>query len=358
MKNTYKSNANGISKDSTRMKVGGKQQHTSRFHQRSRPYVTCMLLSLLAILLVACTLGNDGQSTHHQTLQIDNGNTITYSTNASDVLIRLFHGGGKVGTLEFTPEISLYGNGLFILGPSLQPQQGTLPNEALQTLLHTLVSTDHLLQLQRHGFNDIPDQNVDLLQVTLNGKMDQFIYGPFGHTQENSQDLHEYQQLGEAIGTLRNTLTHTTQAYTSPQNALLVYQTFREDFTQEQLQTIPRWTLTQTLNLADAALYECGKVPTDFTSPNADLACLHYTLPQHAIALDQQQTQLIHTLLQNGQQNLFLENGNYYVVMLRPLLPDEIVLQQLAMYGNNVQDYTPVPLQSGPIPVPTATPTA
>lgn len=341
------------------MRDSSKQQHTSRFHQSNRLYPTCvLLLGLLAILLAACTLGNGGTSTHHQTLQIDNGNTITYSTNASDVLIRLFHGGGKVGTLEFTPEISLYGNGLFIIGPSLQPQQGTLSNEALQTLLQTLASTDRLLQLHRHSFNDIPDQNADLLQVTLNGKMDQFIYGPFGHMQESNQDMHEYQQLGDAISMLRNTLTHTTQAYTSPQNALLVYQTFREDFTQDQLQTIPRWTLTKMLSLANAAIYECGKVPTDFTSPNADLGCLHYTLPQHAIALDQQQTLLVHNILQNVQQNIFLENGNYYVVMLRPLLPDEIVLQQLAMYGNNIQDYTPVPLQSGPIPVPTETPTA
>ncbi|MGH2507484.1 MAG: hypothetical protein ACRDHZ_08795, partial [Ktedonobacteraceae bacterium] len=248
----------------------------------------------------------------------------------------------------------LYGNGTFIIGPGLQLQQGTLSNDALQKLLHTLTSTDNLLQLHRQIFSDIPDQNAALLQVMLNDKKYQFIYGPFGHMQESSQDMHEYQQLGTAISTIKSTLNHPTQAYTSQQSALLVYQTFREDFTG----TISRWTLINILNLTNAAIYECGVVPADVTSPNADLGCLQYTIPQLAILLDQHNTDLVGTLLHNTQQTLFLENGNDYVVMLRPLLPDEIVQQQLAMYGNNNQDYAPVPLKNGPIPVPTVTPRA
>lgn len=315
-----------------------------------------LCLCLLALILTACSWQGSAQNNHRQTLQTDRGDTISYSTSASDVLIRLFHGGGKVGNLEFTPEISLYGNGLFIVGPGLQLQQGMLANDALQKLLHTLTSTDDLLQLHRQTFSDIPDQNADLLQIMLNNQKYQFIYGPFGYVQESSQDMHEYQQLGQAIGTIKSTLSHPTQAYTSQQSALLVYQTFRQDFTVQQERTTPRWPLTSTFNLAHAAIYECGEVPSDFTSPNADLGCLHYTIPQLAILLDQHNTSLVSNALHGTQQALFLENGIYYVVMLRPLLPDEIVQQQLAMYGNNHQDYTPVPLKSGPIPVPTVTP--
>lgn len=326
--------------------------------QQRRTRIASILLCLLAILLTACNGGSSGSTHPHQTLQTDSGNTITYSTNTSDVLLRLFYGGGKVGTLELTPEISLYGNGTFIVGPSLQPQQGTLTSDALQKLLHTLTSTDHLLQLHRQVFSDIPDQNATLLQVMLNDKQYQFVYGPFGHLQESSQDMQEYQQLGTAITTIKNALNHTTQSYTSQQSALLVYQTFREDFTGDQAQTTPRWTLTQILNLANAAIYECGIVPADFTSPNSDLGCLHYTIPQIAIWLNQQDTHLVSNALHGAQQNLFLADGNYYVVMLRPLLPDEIVQQQLAMYGNNNQEYVPIPLKNGPIPVPTVTPKA
>jgi hypothetical protein len=333
--------------------------HMSCFRQRSAPYrAGILLLCLLTMLLAACNEGNSTHNTPHQTLQMDNGNAITYSTGASDVLVRLFYGGGKVGTLELTPEISLYGNGTLIVGPGLQPQQGALSSDALQNLLHTLTSTDNLLQLHRQVFNDIPNQNAALLQIMLNDKKYQFVYGPFGHVQEGSQDLHEYQQLGDAISAIKSTLSHTTQAYSSQQSALLVYQTFRKDFTSQQTQAIPRWTLTETLNLAHAAVYECGVVPADFTSPNSDLGCLHYTIPQLAVWLNQQNTQLVGNLLHGTQQKLFQEDGSYYIVMLRPLLPDEIAQQQLAMYGNNNQDYTPVPLKSGPIPVPTVTPRA
>ncbi|MEO7020533.1 MAG: hypothetical protein ABI234_10320 [Ktedonobacteraceae bacterium] len=317
-----------------------------------------MFLCLLAMLLTACDWGNSGSSGQHQALQTDNGSTVTYSTRSSDVLVRLFYGGGKVGTLELTPEISLYGDGMFITGPSLQLRQGGISNDDLQNLLHTLTGTDNLLQLHRQVFNDIPNQNAALLQVTLNDKKYQFVYGPFGHLQEGSQDRHEYQQLGDAIGAIQQALSHPTQAYTSPQSALLVHQTFREDFTENQNQTIPRWTLSRTLNLAHAAIYECGVVPADFTSPNLDLGCLNYTIPQLAILLDQQNSNLVENLLHGTPQQMFLENNDYYIVMLRPLLPDELAQHHVAMYGNNNQDYTPVPLKSGPIPVPTVTPRA
>ena len=333
--------------------------HKTLLQQRSmygKKYrASMLLLCLLALVLAACDGGN---SNTHKTLQTDSGSTFTYKTGASDVLVRLFYGGGKVGTLELTPEISLYGDGTFITGPGLQPQQGIISNDALQNLLHTLTSADNLLQLPRQVFNDIPDQNAVLLQVTLNDKKYQFVYGPFGHLQESSQDMHAYQQLGNAISTIRKALNHTTQAYTSQESALLVYQTFREDFTWKQNQAIPRWTLTRTLNLAHAAIYECGGVPQDFTSPNKDTGCLNYTIPQLAILLDQQNTQQVSSLLHGQQQSLFLADGNYYVVMQRPLLPDEIAQQQLAMYGSDTQDYTPVPLKSGPIPVPTVAPRA
>ena len=62
-----------------------------------------------------------------------------------------------------TPEISIYGDGTFITGPGLKLQQGSLSNDALQSLLHTLTSTDNVLQLQQQVFDDIPNQNATLL---------------------------------------------------------------------------------------------------------------------------------------------------------------------------------------------------
>lgn len=328
-----------------------------RKNRRAKSYQAgALFLCLLMILLAACDLGNSGQNNnHHQTVQTDSGSTITYSTLPQDVLVRLFYGGGKVGTLEMTPEVSIYGDGTFITGPGLQPQQGTLSSDALQNLLHTLTSTDNLLQLSPQTFDDIPDQNATLLQVTLDGKTHHFVYGPFGNLQESAQDMHTYQQLGDAISAIRNALAGPEVTYTSQNMALLVYQTFRSDFTQEQIQAIPNWTLTN-ISLANAAIYECGAIPTDLTGPNADNGCLTYTVPHSAVLPDQQDLRSILDLLHGKQQRMFLENGNYYVVILRPLLPDEIAQQQLAMYGSNAQDYTPVLLNKGPIPVPTGTP--
>jgi len=316
-----------------------------------------LLFCLCGLFLAACDTNTNGQnSNQHQSVQTDSGTTITYSTRPQDVLMRLFYGGGKVGTLEFTPEISIYGDGTFILGPGLQLQQGTLSNDQLQNLLHTLTSTDNLLQFQRQTFDDIPDQNSTLLQLALNGKNYQFIYGPFGNLQENAKDMHAYQQLGNAISTIRNTLKGPLTAYNSTQKALLVYQTFRADFTQTQNLALPDWPLTD-IDPANTAIYECGLIPLDLTGPNADNGCLVYTIPRVAVLPGKADLQILKSVLPASQQQMFLSNGDYFVALLRPLLPDEIAQQQLAMYGSDNQTYTPVPLKGGPVPVPTITTT-
>lgn len=314
-----------------------------------------LLLSLLAFLPVACTTGSTNDSNHHKTVQTAGGNSVTYSTQPQDVLLRIFYGGGKVGTLEMTPEISIYGDGTFITGPGLQLQQGSLSSDTLQNLLQTLANTDNLLQLHRQVFDDIPDQNTTLLQVALNGKNYQFLYGPFGNLQENSQDMREYQQLGNAISAIRNALNGPQTPYVSQDMALLVYQTFRADYTSAQNQSIPIWPLND-IDLANAAIYECGTIPQDQTGPNADNGCLTYTVPQVAYLPGKNDLQEIKSALLGKQQGMFLEDNSHYVVILRPLLPDEIAQQQLAMYGSNAQTYTPVPLKGGDIPTPTPTP--
>jgi hypothetical protein len=310
------------------------------------------LLLLLAVLLVACDWG---QSSHHQTVQIDSGGTVSYSTLPQDVLVRIFSGGGKVGRLELSPEISIYGDGSFITGPGLHPQQGSLNTDQLQSLLHTLTSTDTLLQLHQQVFADVPEQNVTLLQLALNGKNYQFTYGPFGNLQENTEQMHEYRQLGNAISAVRNALHGSEHPYLSSHMALLVSQTFRIDFTVDQTQTIPTWPINAIV-LADTAIYECGSIPPDLTGPNADNGCLTYTVPRAAYLPGRRTLLAIQTALKGHMEQLFIENGSYYVVILRPLLPDELGLQQLAMYGSNSQSYTPVPLTTGAIPVPTVTP--
>ncbi|HEX7735914.1 MAG TPA: hypothetical protein VF458_13690 [Ktedonobacteraceae bacterium] len=314
-----------------------------------------LVLCLLALLLGACDSGSSSNTTtHKKTVSMDNGSPVTYSTQAQDVVLRLFYGGGKVSTLEVTPEISIYGDGTFITGPGLQLRQGSISNDALQSLLHTLTSTDNLLQLHRQVFNDIPGQNAMLFQVALNSQNYQFLYGPFGNLQESTQDLHEYQQLGNAIGAVRNALSGPETAYTSQSMALLVYQTFRADYTGAQNQTVPIWPLND-IDLANAAIYECGAIPQDQTGPNADNGCLTYTVPKFAYLPSKGDLQQIKAALLGKQQGMFLEYNSHYIVILRPLLPDEIAQKQLAMYGSNIQDYAPVPLKEGEIPTPTPT---
>jgi hypothetical protein len=312
---------------------------------KSYQRIAALLLCLLVAFVAACT-GNSAQ-----TILAENGSSITYNTLPQSVLLRMFYGGGKVDPLELTPDVSVYGDGSFIIGSGLQPAEGAISNSQLQSLLHTLVNTDDLLQLQRRTFADIPDESVTLLQLTLSGKNYQFVYGPFGHLAESSQDLHAYQQLGNAITAIRNALTGSVKAYTAQKMALLVSQTFRFDFTEAQVRTIPVWHVNH-LDLAQAATDECGSNPPDPTRPNADSGCLVDTAPHVAIQPDAETLHLILDLLPRSLQRLFQENGNYYIVMLRPLLPDEIVQQYLAMYSSNVESYnaTLVPLQTGAIP--------
>lgn len=308
-------------------------------------------LCLLSLFLAACEADPGTPTPQHQTVQTDSGDTISYSTRSQDMLIRIFFGGGKVGHLQLTPEISIYGDGTFITGPGLQPRKGTLSNDTLRQLLHTLTSTDDLLKLHRQVFNDIPDQNITLLQMTLNGKSYQFSYGPFSNLQESEEDMQEYQRLGNAISAIRKSLSGPTTAYTSQDKALLVYVTSRADFTGEEYDATPQWTVPG-LKLADAAAYECGLIEPDPNSPrtNLDNGCLTYTVPQVAVLPDQQRLRQTTALLHGQPQSMFREDEAYYVVMLRPLLPDEIASQKLAMYGSVTQDYMPVPLKKGAIP--------
>ena len=92
-----------------------------------------------------------------------------------------------MGALAFSPQVSIYGDGTYILGPGYQMRWGKLDTGALQQLLHTLVDTGGLLGLSRQQFYDVPDQNATLLQLTLNNKHYEFLYGKFGTLQESAK---------------------------------------------------------------------------------------------------------------------------------------------------------------------------
>jgi len=311
------------------------------------PVVLCALMALLT----ACSSSPASSSTQHTTVSTTGGSIITYNTGPQDVLIRTFYGGGRLGTLEMSPDITIYGDGAYILGPGLQMRQGKLSVDALQQLLFTLVDNYALLKLNRQQFYDVPDQNATVLQLNINDQAYAFLYGPFGNLQESAQDLEEYQRLGKALTSITGALSGPTNNYTSNQMALLVHQTFSPDLNQ----TIPFWDF-QDFTLAQLANYECGPVPPDETGPNADTGCLTFTVPQKALLLDTQQLQQIVKLLQGQDQGTFLENGLYYSVVLRPLLPDEITQKMLAMFGSQELAYAGVPLHAGPVPTPIPTP--
>ena len=314
-----------------------------------QPTIFCIII----ILFTACDSAANTSSTNSakKTLSISSGSTITYNTNPHVVLIRTFYGGGKLGTFEISPEISIYGDGTFILGPGLQMQQGRLQTVALQQLLNKLVDMYGLLKLSKQQFYDIPDQNATVLQLTFNDKVYTYLYGPFGNMQESAQDISEYQRLGNALTSITEALVGPTHTYTSQQMVLLVHQTFSPDLRQ----TIPYWYF-QDFTLFQLSTYECGLIPTDLTGPNADTGCLTYTVPHTALLLSVQQLQQIKTLLHGQEQGVFLENGAYYSVTLRPLLPDEIDQRMLAMFGSQELTYTGVTLVKGPVPIPTPTP--
>ena len=312
-----------------------------------------ILCCLIVILFTACD--NTSQTTSlknaKQTLSISSGSTITYNSSPQDVLIRTFYGGGKLGTFEMSPEISIYGDGTYILGPGLQMQQGKLQASTLQQLLNKLVDTYNLLKLNQQQFYDLPDQNATVLQLMLNDKTYTYLYGPYGNMQESVQDRSEYQRLGNALTSITDTLVGPTHSYTSQQMVLLVHQTFSPDLSQ----LIPSWSF-QDFTLFQLSTFECGLIPTDLTGPNADTGCLTYTVPHIALLLNSQQLQRLTILLHGQEQVVFLEKGAYYSVTLRSLLPDEIAQKTLAMFGSQELNYTGVTITEGPVPIPTPTP--
>jgi hypothetical protein len=328
---------------------------TDRGYNKVRYRFLLIIFTAFMILFTACDSNTNTSSIHNakQTLSTSSGSSITYSTRPQDVLIRTFHGGGKLGTFEMSPEISIYGDGTYILGPGLQMQQGRLQVDALQQLLNKLVDTYGLLKLNKQQFYDIPDQNATVLQLMLNGKASTYLYGPFGNLPESAQDISEYQRLGKALTSITEALVGPTHKYTSQEMVLLVHQTFSPDLSQ----SIPNWHF-QAFTLFQLATYECGLIPPDITGPNADTGCLTYTVPHTALMLNAQQLQEIKVLLHGQEQGVFLENGLYYSVILRPLLPDEPEQKMLAMFGSQELSYSGVSLVRGPVPIPTPTPTS
>ena len=77
-----------------------------------------------------------------------------------------------------------------------------------------------------------------LLQLNLNGKNYAWYYGQFGSLQESTQDMSEYQRLGQALATITQSISGTTQPYTNTTMVLLVHQDFSPDLTKK----IPVWT--------------------------------------------------------------------------------------------------------------------
>ncbi len=334
-----------ISKGINTPRTSNRLYHSALF----QPVFFCILI----ILVTACDSGANTSSTNSakQTLSISSGSTITYSTKPQDVLIRTFYGGGKLGTFEISPEISIYGDGSYILGPGLQMQQGKLQAAALQQLLNKLVDTYGLLTLNRQRFYDIPDQNATMLQLMLNDKEYTYLYGPYGIMQESAQDKSEYERLGKALTSITEALVGPTHPYTNQQMVLLVHQTFSPDLSQ----SIPYWSFHD-FTLFQVSTFECGLIPPDLTGPNADTGCLTYTVPHTALLLNTQQLQQIKTLLHGQEQAIFLEKDAYYSVTLRPLLPDELGQKTLAMFGSQELSYTGVTLSEGPVPMVTPTP--
>jgi len=321
---------------------------------RKASNAACCLLTtfcLLCMMLAACASPSISlpASNNQHSLSTSSG-PITYSTSPNDVLVRTFHGGGNLGTLEISPEISIYGDGIYILGPGLNLRQGKLDNNELDRMLHTLVDTDGLLVLNRQQFYDLPDQNATLLQLTLNGKRYEYLYGQFGNLQESARDMDEYKRLGNALANIVQALNGSLQTFNGISMALLVHQDYNADLTQ----MIPAWTLPD-FTLDQVATYECGLIPPDLTGPNADTGCLTYTVPRAALILSAQQLQAISSLLNGQRQGIFSEQGLYYAVAIRPLLPDELPTQMLAMFGSRQSSYVTVPLHEGPIPAMTPT---
>jgi hypothetical protein len=321
-------------------------------------HMTLLLSALcfIGVLLAACDSSfltpSSSASNSSFTFPTNNG-PITYSTRPEDVVVRTFYGGGNLGTLAFSPEVSIYGDGTYVLGPGYTLRWGKLGSDSVQQLLHTFVDSDGLLSLTRQEFYDVPDQNATFLQLTLNNKHYEFLYGKFGTLAESAQEIDEYHHLGKALAAIIAALQGPTHPYSSRSTALLVHQDYSPDLTQN----IPSWFLPG-FSLEQLATYECGVIPPDQTGPNADTGCLTFTTPHYAYLLTPQQLQSIKILLNGQLRGEFYEpaSGLYYTVVLRPLLPDELLQKTLAMLGSQELSYTSVPLHSGTIPTPVATP--
>lgn len=309
--------------------------------------VSSLLISILLLSSCDPSRSSVNSSTQSRTFTGSSTQPITYSINAHDVLIRTFYGGGLSGSFSLGPQLSIYGDGTYIIGLD---RQSKLTTEELQTLLNTLVNNYGLLNFSRQQFSDNQDENATFLEMALNGKQEEFVYGTLDTSEASAQELDEYRRLGAAITTINEALKGPTQPYNATMSALLVRQTFSPDLQR----TIPSWPIAD-FTLAQAAVYECGVVPADETSQNAETACLKFVIPSHAILLNTAKVRAIKEALR-GSQGDFTEQGLYYSVILRPLLPDESVKKALAMFGSAQGSYRGVPLLSGvvpPVPAPT-----
>ena len=310
----------------------------------------CILL--LALLCSSCDTSDISSQQNGQSTTFTGSTThqqITYGISPTDVLIRTFYGGGLQGTLNLGPRISIYGDGTYIMGLD---RQGRLDTNTLQQLLNTLVDGYGLLAFKRQQFFDIPDQDATFLDLNVNGHHQELMYGAFGSQPESSQDKDEYQRLGNALKAITNALTGAYSLYQGKDFALLARQIFSID----PNQVIPAWPLTD-FTLAQAATFECGIVPQDPNGTNPETACLKFVIPSRAILLTAAQLGKIKAQLKGQSQGVFSEQGQYYSITLRPLLPDELVNKMLAMFGSAQSKFIGVPLLEGTVPpVPTATP--
>ncbi len=333
------------------MRYANKKGLSARANANGRIRIAFFACCLLAVQFSSCSLfsASSPQQSQKTTFTGTGASApITYSTSPHDVLIRTFYGGGLYGSFALAPQISIYGDGTYILGLD---QQGTISSDTLQHLLDTVVNSDGLLHLKRQQFLDIPDQNATFLELSLNDKQLELVYGPFGNQQESADDMDEYHRLGQALSTITETLKGPTHPYRSSSNALLVREVFRPDFNQ----TILFWQLDE-FTLSQAAIFECGFIPQDDTSSNAETGCLKYLIPSHAQLLTASQLRTLKAQLKNQSEGIFTEQGLYYEVTLRPLLPDELVNKTIAMFGSAQGSYRGVPLNQGAIPSPTPMP--
>lgn len=326
------------------MQIQRNMHSTTRSDARRDARPACWLI-LCCILLLSIVLSScaDGSTTSQsQTIQSSSAQQITYSTDPKKVLIRLFYGGGLYGSFQPAPQLSIYGDGTYILGTE---QQGKLNNDDLQHLLTDLIDSYNLTTLKRQQFSDVPDQNATYLELALNGKTQELVYGPFGSRQESTQDLDEYQRLGKAITAINNALKGPTQPFTANATALLTRQVFGAS------NSAVYWPLTD-LSLSQAALFECGPVrpSSDEVDPNQELGCLKYTIPNNVLLLTGSQLQVLKNSLDGQSQGTFLGGNGTYEVRLRPLLPDEIAQKTVAMFGSAQSSYKSIPLHEGPPP--------